>query len=295
MKTNHLQKKAAKDLVAIIRQERMSVGTKLVVSRLANSLGISRTPVKAALETLVEDGVVQYDLNKGFTLLKSYEDFEILQEKFRDNEVEVLYEAIADSHLREHLGDISEAEMMRRFNVSRTLLLKCLSRIIQEGWVERNEGHGWVFQEIVDSAEAYEESYYFRMVNEPAAILCIGFSPDMDELKKLKEEQEYILQHGFDKMTRRELYDANKRFHEALVLWSGNRFMLHAIKRLNQLRRIVEYRANENARSRVTQSKEHIDILDYIQKQDYLQAAALMKRHIERARKVKAYDEKVFH
>ena len=43
-------------------------------------------------------------------------------------------------------------------------------------------------------------------------------------------------------MSARELFEADIEFHETLASWSGNRFFLEALVRVDHLRRLVEYR-----------------------------------------------------
>jgi DNA-binding GntR family transcriptional regulator len=52
-----------------------------------------------------------------------------------------------------HLGEIG-------------VLLRVLSVIQEQGWVERQVGHGWRFMPMIDSLKAYEESYLFRAAIE---------------------------------------------------------------------------------------------------------------------------------
>ena len=56
---------------------------------------------------------------------------------------------------------------MRRYSVARSTLRKVLTRISEEGWAEPKVGHGWSFQNMIESPEAYEESYLFRQASEP--------------------------------------------------------------------------------------------------------------------------------
>ena len=59
------------------------------------------------------------------------------------NEAERQYMAIANDRLDGTLPDVvSEAELMRRYNLKRAELLRLLDRIAAEGWVERSAGTG---------------------------------------------------------------------------------------------------------------------------------------------------------
>ena len=146
---------------------------------------------------------------------------------------------------------------------------------------------------MIDSPAAYEESYLFRNAIEPAGIMSPSFRPDPGAFSALKKEQERIVEGGYLTMTPIELFEANSRFHETIALWSGNRFILHGVRRLDQLRRLVEYKQAIERPPRQIQAREHLAILDAIERLDYLRAATLMRDHLEGARRGKV-GERVF-
>jgi len=53
-------------------------------------------------------------------------------------------------------------------------------------------------------------------------------------------------------MTAIELFESNSLFHETLAKWSGNRFIVQSVRRLDQLRRLVEYRQARSRKPRRT-------------------------------------------
>jgi len=290
VKTLVLQDKIAREIIILARRERFAINHRMVATSIAEKLGVSRSPVLSALKLLEKKDVVNYQKNRGYFLSISHEGLESVLASLQDSPEETLYHRIADLHLSRQLPDhMNEAELMRTFDVNRNLLRKCLSRILQEGWIERNTGHGWHFLPVVDSMEAYDESFYFRIVIEPAALLSPMFSPDIAELDKLIQEQRFISKEGFAILTARELFDANTRFHETIASWSGNRFLLQSLKRLNQLRRLVEYKQTETRAPRQGQASEHVEILLLIKEFNYLAAASLLKKHLEGARGEKVY------
>ena len=147
---------------------------------------------------------------------------------------------------------------------------------------------------MIDSAEAYEESYVFRTALEPTGLLASGFIADPAELSAVRRQQELIANTGWKTMTPIELFESNSQFHETLAKWSGNRFILQAVRRTDQLRRLVEYRQARSREPRQTQAKEHLEILDAIAAHDALKAASLMRAHLEGARRGKVYGGEAF-
>ena len=163
-----LQSRVAREIVAIVRREDKQAGEHLAESLLAEQVGTSRSPVQVALRHLVAHGVLQQDPNRGYFLARDAKDWGVVAEQFSSQPDDPLYLAIAEARQTGQLPDeVNEAELMRRFNVARSTLRKVLTRISEEGWVEPKVGHGWSFQNMIESPEAYEESYLFRQAIEP--------------------------------------------------------------------------------------------------------------------------------
>ena len=290
-----LQTRVARDIVTITRRDRMKKGDRLNETALANRIGTSRTPVNVALRHLADIGLVVHDPNKGYFLRRDAEDTRPVAEELSEKSVEPLYLKISQDRLARRLADeINETDLMKRYGVSRSTLGKVLSRIQQEGWIERQVGHGWRFLPMIDSVEAYEESYLFRTAIEPMAVLSATFCPNPAEFDELQRRQRFIADGGYRSMTAIELFEANAEFHETLAKWSGNRFFAQSVRRMDQLRRLVEYSQAQNREPRKQQVLEHLAILDAISQQDVLRAAALLREHLNNARRAKAYLSAIF-
>jgi DNA-binding GntR family transcriptional regulator len=178
--------------------------------------------------------------------------------------------------------------MMRTYGIARGALRKLQARMSEEGWAEQNVGHGWSFLPLIDSLEAYEESYLFRQAIEPVGILAATFSFDQPEWSAIREEQLRIVNGGYKTMTPIELFEAARRFHETIARWSGNRFIAQSVRRINQQRRLVEYHQAVKRKPRQTHAQEHVLILDAIGNQNFVHAAALMRSHLDAARRNKS-------
>lgn len=290
-----LQTKVAREIVALVRREGRRAGEHLTEVHLSGQIGTSRSPVQAALRHLSKLGVLQQDLNRGYFLVQDAKAWDTVAARFSSQPDDPLYLSIAEDRQAGKLADeVTEAELMRRFSVARSTLRKVLARISEEGWIEQRVGHGWCFSSMIDSPEAYEESYLFRQAVEPTGLLGPSFRCDAVQLKELRREQQLIVDGGFKSMTAIELFEANSRFHETLAQWSNNRFILQSVRRINQLRRLVEYRQASKRGARQTQAQEHLGILDAISQQEFLQAASLMRAHLDGARRGKVHGKDVF-
>ncbi|MBA0203803.1 GntR family transcriptional regulator [Pectobacterium aroidearum] len=281
-----LQTRIVRQIVAHIRREQLPLGTHLIESSLAQVLNASRTPVKAALLYLTEKGMLHYHRNRGFYLDRHAHELGHLVTELATSSEDPLYQKIVDMRLARRLPEqFSEVELMRECQVSRSVLRNVLTRIQQEGWLEFRTGQGWRTTPIIDSVAAYEESFTFRLLVEPVSLLSPQFHIDRQTLDACRKQQEDILNGGYLTLTPHEMFDANTHFHETLLACSGNRFAHHSLQRINQLRRLVEYRQGSPVFNpkRLEQIAEHLDILDCLQRGERETAAERMKKHLEKA------------
>lgn len=290
-----LQRRVAREIVALVRREGLKAGDHLPEVTIAEQIGTSRSPVQAALRHLAGLGLLARDSNRGYFLEKNAPQWAEVATRFFAEPDDPLYLHIAEARQSGALDDeVTEAELMRRFGVARSTLRKVLARISEEGWVEQRVGHGWAFLPMIDSPDAYEESYLFRQSIEPTGLLSPSFRFDPLEMAELRREQARIVEGGYLSMTPIELFEANSRFHETLAAWSHNRFILQSVRRVNLLRRLVEYRQASQRQPRQTQATEHLDILKAIETHDLVQAASLMRAHLDGARRGKSRNRQLF-
>lgn len=289
-----IQARVAHEIIAYIRRENIQIGTHLPEVKLAQVAGTSRFPVRAALKYLEEHGILRSDNHKGFYLDVSITELKIIAQKLFFKAEDPVYLLIAEYRLCGKLPDIvTESQLMRLFSASRFVIQKALSRIQEEGWIEKRAGKGWVFLAMIDSLEAFNESYDLRQLIEPAGILRPSFRVDMSILKECRRQQEFIANKGYAFMTPFELFEASTRFHEVIAVCSGNRFAVQTIKRLNQLRRLVEYQHAKVRPARKIHAENHLEIIDALYAKDFTRAASMMKEHLEKSRKEKI-DQNLF-
>lgn len=284
-----LQQRVAREIVAMVRRDNRPAGHHLSKLQLARSIGTSHNPVEAALDYLARKGIARHEPDRGYFLARDASELGAVAKTLAPAGDDPLYRRIVDARLSRRLPDtITETELMRAFGAARSAVHRALTRIQQEGWVERRAGHGWEFQPLIDSVEAYEDNYELRRVLEPAGLLGRKFAAGTEELEELKRQQAFMAQGGYREMTPAEWVDLNARFHETLARWSGNRFMLQTLKRINQLRKVVEYRiVSGDPELRAQQAAEHLRILEAIERGDRETAARLLARHLEGARRAK--------
>lgn len=271
-------------IVEHVRLHALPEGRHLAEQALADTFNVSRSPVREALMLLERDRIVTFHPNRGFFLAlpaAEIRDLSLSTPVFAEEEK---YFQIAEDRIRGKLhGHVSEAELMSRYGISRVKLMKILVRMSQEGWVERRPGHGWDFLPILDSVEALDQGYRFRLLVEPAALLEPTYRVDPLLFAGLRKEQEVLDRRPVDGKLSFEMFEAGARFHEQIVSCSGNRFFLEAVRHVNRLRRLIEYKV-EVTENRLMRYREHMEILTLLEETRVVDASDLLREHLLKAR-----------
>jgi DNA-binding GntR family transcriptional regulator len=272
-------------IVEVIRRENYDVGHPLREQALCDEFDVSRSPIRKALRFLMQFGVVIAIPNRGFQLAKPASDLGSLDLSAYRSSEEDLYLRIANDRIRGTLGEeIFEAELMERYGLSRLPLQRILHRMARESMIERKPGRGWVFRPLLNTLDAHRESYRFRMIIEPAAILEPGYSVDADELQKCRREQVELLDGGIERCTPAELFRTGVHFHETVIAGSGNRFLVDSLRTINQMRRVVEYGTKLDRARLHRQCEEHLALIDLLERGERMEAAQFLRQHLNMAR-----------
>ncbi|MDH2347455.1 GntR family transcriptional regulator [Bradyrhizobium sp. SSUT77] len=270
-------------ILALARRDGMKAGDRLIEQRLADALDVSRAPIRQGLKALELAGFARGEPNRGFVLTRSPGTGAARSAIAAVNRSEKSYAAVAADLLARRLStDVTEAELMRRYALSRTELQRLLDRIAVEGWIARLPGYGWRFAETVLSPEAQAQVAAFRAVIEPAAILQPGYKLGLDVVSRLRQRQERILAGELEKMTVGEVYQFGCEFHEEIARGAGNPFFVESLRRVNSIRRLFAYRSFTDRDGMRRHIAEHLRLLDLFQCGRYSEAAVQMARHLQR-------------
>lgn len=271
----------AGQIIEIARREGVAPGDRLYEHRLAQRLGVSRGPVRAALQTLAEAGLADTVPNRGYILVKPLDSDAAKSTLDAASLSERQYMAIAKDRLEGRLADtISEAEMMRRYGLRRADLLRLLDRIAAEGWVERSPGYGWRFTQTLSSPDTYAQTGRLRMMIEPGGILEPTFHLEKDVLERVREHQQRLLKGGLEIFTLAEIFHFGCEFHETIAEASGNPFLLDTLRRINRIRRLFAYNLLPDTGMISQHTREHLELLDLLEAGEREEAANLMRRHL---------------
>jgi DNA-binding GntR family transcriptional regulator len=275
-------------ITALIHEQGLAAGARLNENQLAEQLGVSRTPVRAALEHLAARGFVERQRNRGVELVALPPKPRARAPAPAEDE-DALVLRISRERQRGKLGDgVTENELMDRYAVSRPALRQALERLADLGVIERKLGYGWRFVNDAWDASARHESYRFRMVIEPAAIREPDFALAPEWIARMREGHERFLAARWTEASSIAFFEMNAAFHEGIAAGSGNRYFTLSIQRQNRLRRLSNYDWKHGRERVEVNCREHLEILARLEDGDRELAAVLMQRHLAVASRLRA-------
>ena len=285
--TTALSTQLVADIQEYIVQQALAPGARLPERSLAEHFRVSRSPIRAALHHMAERALITRVPEGGYAVGERATPLPLPPEPNHSDEDEA-YLKIARDRLENVLPDrISEKELMRRYALTRTQLTAVLRRMTHEGWVERLPGHGWAFLETLTSAAAYEQSYRFRVLMEPGAILQPSFKLDRAQILRCREEQQALVDGAIHSVSPSQIFDANTRLHETIAASSGNMFILDSLRRLNRVRRLIEYRKAVDRDQAHRRCVEHLKLIDLLLADQREAAADFIRLHLREAAREK--------
>jgi DNA-binding GntR family transcriptional regulator len=275
----------ANQLLDVIRDARLEPGHHLREQQLADLIGISRTPIRSALNLLAKRGIVETRKNHGYFLRKPFDSLHRIEIEVPSTADEKLYQRLVRDRLDNIVPDsMTQSEIARRYGVDRVALTRTLSRLAEDGLIARNKGHGWTFLPTFDSLVALKGSYEFRLTLEPACFLLPTFKPDLAVIERMRLQHLYLISHpDITTVGSAQLFETDAAFHEMCAEFCGNAFFVQAIQHQNRLRRLLEFGSYFNNRRVQDWCREHVAIIEAITAGDLSQASAKMRLHLEQA------------
>lgn len=282
-RTNHLD--LAQRILDVARQRGFAPGTRLPEQQIASLCNVSRTPVRAALSLLAEQGVVRWEADTGYIMAIDLAAQPAISAELPAAEEDELAEAILRDRSARRLDQtVTVAGLMRRYSAERKTVLKSLNKLTEENLLDRAPGQSWLFRRAPDDPEVQGESYEFRLLLEPAAILTPGFQLDGARAAMLRQGMEALSALPDAAFDTREFQRLDVDFHGMIAEGCANRFVADALADHLRLRRLPGIYAGVNV-FRLKQSlREHLNILDHLESRQYEVAADLLRIHLRLSR-----------
>ncbi|MEO9338445.1 GntR family transcriptional regulator [Mesorhizobium sp. SB112] len=265
----------------LIRSGEIEAGGRLTTQWLADKFGVSRSPVREALDILQTEGLVEQLHHRGFFVRTDDPSAMRQASAPSPREGRNAYQLVAEDWLTDRIPDeITEQMLRERYDLTKGQVSDILIRAAREGWAERKQGYGWRLLPVAKSSEAFEQIYRLRVIIEPAGFLEPTFKIDLDALREQRQIQERMLECDIENLSGEQLLDNGARFHEELMRMSGNAFLHMSLVRVNRMRRLLEYRSNVDRARLSTQCADHLRILDVLERNEIIEASYLMKQHL---------------
>lgn len=252
---------------------------------LARLLGVSRTPVRAALRLLAQLGIVGASASRGFVLLRTGEQLAGTSVTFPQPIEEKLRGDLIRDRLAERIpAEQSQVALARHYGVSRLVLQRVIRRMEQEGLVVRKDWR-WSFVPTLEDRRSRVASYEVRIMIEPTALLLPGFRVDPTALHQVREEHRMILEGDRNSFPPPQtLFDLDVKFHETLAAFSHNPFVENIVRQQNSLRRLFELKGYGNRTRVIAWCAEHLQVLQMLKAGNHGTASELLRTHLINAR-----------
>jgi DNA-binding GntR family transcriptional regulator len=283
MPASALARHVASQITLLVTTGDLTAGEHVRTQHLADRFGVSRSPVREALQILSEQGILERQENRGF-FVRSMSEIPVVEpvsDEAKPFEVENDYQRLAEDWLMDRIpAEVTEGMLRDRYGVTKAQLSDMLMRALREGWAERKQGYGWRFLPVAKTPEAFEQIYRFRMVIEPAAMLEPGFMLDRRILAEQRRIQTRMLESDIARLPAERLLHNGSLFHEELIRMSNNPFFHLSLVRVNQMRRLLEYRSRVDRDRLVVQCQDHLAILGLLECGEIVEASFAMRKHL---------------
>jgi len=280
---NHLD--LAQKVLSIVLERGLVAGDHLPENTFSEACGVSRTPVRSAFKILEEHSILEWRPEEGYFLtVTSAEEMNVTIRALEDAEYSIAHQILSDRAER-RIGSVqSISALTRRYNAPRTAVLNALTVLAKDGVVRQLPGRAWAFQPMVDSANAIKDSFDFRIVMEPQAILAPDFVLDEQRAVVLREQMGNFLNAAEGATTLAGFRRIDVEFHTLIAECSGNRFLRGSLTAHHRLRKASQKTAL-SPEFRLRQAMlEHLEILDSLERSQFQLAADQIIVHLRRSR-----------
>ncbi len=272
-------------------------GTRLLTSAVADRLGVSRPPVKRALELLQRDGVVTALSSQGYVVGRNVSGDTVarlnlhrlrldlpveLGEHLGQSSWERIFEAVeADVMNCIPFGtfQISEAGIGDHFDVSRTVVRDVLSRMDARGLIAKDRSSHWIAGPF--GARMLDEAHDVRRLLEPSALVAALPLLDPAMLSGAQEHVRVALRDAAA-MSQGVVESIERELHVECLRPLRNKRLAQAV-RLSQISLAINrlFGAYIGVHDETGMLREHALIFDHAIMGDHEGAAAAMRHHLD--------------
>lgn len=270
--------------------QRLAVGHQLNTSEIARSLGVSRTTVIKAVESLIDAGWVQSDSGQApvvvaRTVNPAHTELDPTpppQNGFEHaNQTDATYREILERVLRGDFvpGKIIKAKPLAdELSISLTTIRQALEWLCRDGLVERIPRRGWkiVMLTLRDTMNIYD----IRLCLEPMIMKSVVRKISQKQLDTLMAETDQMIAMNLENSSRLDHRQYDYEFHRTLLEISGNRMLLETLDPILRKLMLTIWYKRVSHQDTYT---EHKHVLEAIQQRDAQQAIEKQRAHLRNA------------
>ena len=177
---------------------------------------------------------------------------------------------------------LSESVLARVHGSSRTPVREALSRLVEEGYVERVPRKGWIVSPI--TLMAIQNTFDVRRLLEGTAAETAAARADADAIARLRGLADYPIFETTQESYRTRL-TANAQFHLAVAAATQNGFMVDLVRHcLTQHNRVLSLGLDFPVHP--SSVGEHHEVVNAIERRDPRAAKAAMEHHLDGAHRL---------
>ena len=173
---------------------------------------------------------------------------------------------------------LQEADLSRKFGVSRTPLREALKSLASEGLISISPNKGATVTKLTEAEIAETFPVMGALEALAGELACAHASPG--EIRLLRELHEEILAHYHDGKLQR-YFATNQRFHENLVTAAHNATLAEHYHQLAGRVLRARYRANLTDAQWAQSVAEHDQIIVALEARDSAALASILRAHID--------------
>lgn len=275
----------ARQILDAVRARGLGPGAHLPEQMLAQACNVSRTPVRAALELLRNEGLVTHEADQGYCLSPLFSPASALSQALPQSaESDLTARILRDRAARRLDATVTAAEIMRRYGAPRSAVLQALGKLSEDGLLSRAPGQSWLFADLPDDPEKQGESYDFRLLLEPEALSAPGFRTDPDRAAALRRAMVAFLAAPDHELDPRQFQALDGEFHALIARGAANRFLSEVLLQHLRLRDLPGASPRMNVVRLRQAMQEHLQVLDQMEAGRLDVAADLLRVHLRLSR-----------
>jgi DNA-binding GntR family transcriptional regulator len=253
----------------------------------AQRLGVSRTTVRAILQTLAAKKLIAFDGRRKVLARRPR-----AVDRYPEGETRPVRDIVEKQFMQWILhGDckpgqqINGLELARQFGVSTSAIRDYLGGFSQFGLLERRPSGSWMFRGVTKefAEELFEVRVMFELRSAQRFAALPGSDPAWQALELIQQEHRTLLDHAERRFT--DFSELDERFHRLINDASQNRFIVGFYDVISMIFHYhYQWNKRDEKQRNIAAIHEHLAYIEALQSRDRNAATASCRAHMTTAR-----------